>query len=98
MPEYPVQAVTGLTLPPTIDADRVGIHVRLATGLPIASLTSATHPITRSEESGAEVVGLEGGRTIDNRNFILRYALAGAGTQAAGGNRLQFCFWQISTL
>jgi Ca-activated chloride channel homolog len=84
MPAYPVQAVTGLTLPSTIDADRVAIRVHLATGMPIASVSSATHAITRADRGdGDTVIALQHGRTLDNRDFVLRYALAGAATQAA---------------
>jgi Ca-activated chloride channel family protein len=84
MPAYPTEAVTGLTLPSTIDADRVGIRINLAAGMPIAAIGSRTHPIAQ-EASGQDeaVIRLAEGRTLDNRDFVLRYTLAGARTQAA---------------
>jgi Ca-activated chloride channel family protein len=75
--------VTGLTLPSSIDADRVGIRIHLAAGMPIAALGSKTHAIAQ-EASGPDetVIHLAEGRTVDNRDFVLRYTLAGTRTQA----------------
>ena len=84
MPAYPTQTVTGLTLPSTIDADRVSIRISLAAGMPIASLKSSTHAIAQQSLAPDEaVVRLAEGRTVDNRDFVLRYTLAGARTQAS---------------
>jgi len=84
MPAYPTKAVTGLTLPSTIDADRVGIRINLAAGTPIASLKSNTHPISQqSSRPDQAVIGLAEGRALDNRDFVLRYTLAGSRTQAS---------------
>lgn len=81
-PAYP--PVNGLTTPAKIDTDRVGLEISLAAGVPIPQVTSATHAIAVSGDSAAtrRKVTLAGGRTIDNRDFVLRYALAGSGIQA----------------
>lgn len=79
-PAYP--PVNGLTTPATIDRDRVSIRVNLASGMPIASVTSATHAITHHDDGAKKAITLAEGRTIDNRDFLLRYSLAAKGIQA----------------
>jgi Ca-activated chloride channel homolog len=80
VPEYP--EVTGLTLPATIDADRVSIRVNLASGIPIARVTSTTHALATTGDTKAKTITLADGRTVDNRDFILRYTLSGAAPKA----------------
>jgi Ca-activated chloride channel family protein len=80
VPEYP--EVTGLTIPATIDADRVSIRVNLASGIPIAGVTSTTHALATTGDTRAKTVSLAGGRTVDNRDFILRYVLSATAPQA----------------
>jgi Ca-activated chloride channel family protein len=80
VPGYP--DVAGLTIPATVDADRVSIRVNLATGMPITGVTSATHTLSTTGDAKAKVVTLAEGRTVDNRDFILRYTLAGSAPQA----------------
>jgi Ca-activated chloride channel family protein len=80
VPDYP--DVTGLTIPATIDADRVSIRVNLASGIPIAAVTSTTHALTTAGDARAKTITLAAGRTIDNADFILRYTLSGSAPQA----------------
>ena len=81
LPDYP--DVAGLTLPDTIDKDRVSIHVNLEAGTPIATAHSRTHAIKVSGEENKRAITLAAGRTIDNRDFVLRYRLSGQNTQPA---------------
>lgn len=80
-PAYP-QGVFGLTLPASIAPERVSIAVDLAAGTSIGAITSASHRIDVSGDGRARHVVLNEGRVIDNRDFILRYTLAGGGVQA----------------
>lgn len=81
LPDY--APVFGLDLPPTIDDARVGLRIRIDGGLPVQRVESRTHAIaTQAETATRWTVGLQHGRTIDNRDFVLRYRLAGAATNA----------------
>lgn len=73
LPVYP--AVVELDMPGTILDERVGLDLSLASGVPVISLTSATHDLDISED-GTEAT-FSNGRVIDNRDLILRYALGG---------------------
>ncbi|MBI3438543.1 MAG: VWA domain-containing protein [Proteobacteria bacterium] len=79
-PAYP-HAVFGLTLPNVIPPDRVSMHVSLAAPFAIASVTSATHPLAVSGAGDHRAVSFQAGSAIDNRDFILRYSLAGGAVQ-----------------
>ena len=79
-PAYP--DVFGLTIPNAIDKDRVSIKLRLKSGVPIQAVSSETHGIDVTGSGTGREVTLDGGRTIDNRDFILRYRLAGAAVDA----------------
>jgi Ca-activated chloride channel family protein len=81
LPSYP--PVRGINLPETIDEDRVSIAVRLDGGVPVQAVGSATHALdTQVESERVRRIALASGRTIDNRDFVLRYRLAGAKTAA----------------
>lgn len=81
LPAYP--PVRGVNLPRTIDEDRVSIRVRLDGGLPVQAVASATHALdTRIESERVRRIALASGRAIDNRDFVLRYRLAGVKTDA----------------
>jgi Ca-activated chloride channel family protein len=84
LPVYP--EVFGLTVPDSVDAERVSLTVRLEAGMPIAGVTSDTHALTvQSPSEGVRVISLgshPADRTIDNRDFVLRYSLAGEKNQA----------------
>ncbi|MDG4595913.1 MAG: VWA domain-containing protein, partial [Candidatus Contendobacter sp.] len=81
LPAYP--PVFELNVPDQIDPERVGLTVHLNAGMAIANIESRTHPITKETpaQDRAEV-RLANGRTLDNRDFVLRYTLAGTRTQA----------------
>ncbi|MDH3257007.1 MAG: VIT and VWA domain-containing protein, partial [Nitrospinota bacterium] len=81
LPSYP--EVSGLTIPDTISQDRVSIGIDLEAGADIPHLYSRTHKIKVTEEGVKKSITLAGGRTIDNRDFVLRYQLAGKNTQPA---------------
>ncbi|HRF43541.1 MAG TPA: VIT and VWA domain-containing protein, partial [Candidatus Competibacteraceae bacterium] len=81
LPAYP--PVFELNVPEQIDPERVGLTVHLNAGMAIAAIDSRTHPITTGIlENGRAEVRLANGRTLDNRDFVLRYTLAGTRTQA----------------
>lgn len=81
LPAYP--DVTGLTLPDEIDADRVSLDLNITAPVPVAAITSATHALSVDETSETtQSATLAAGRVIDNRDLVLRYALAGDETQA----------------
>jgi Ca-activated chloride channel family protein len=81
LPAYP--PVNGLDIPDEVDAERVGILVHVNGGMPIAELASPTHKLSTERPTPEHVdVRLADGRTIDNKNFILTYRLAGASNQA----------------
>jgi Ca-activated chloride channel family protein len=81
LPAYP--PVFELNAPEQIDPERVGLVIHLNAGMTIKTIESQTHPInTQTREHGRAEVQLASGRTLDNRDFVLRYTLAGARTQA----------------
>jgi Ca-activated chloride channel homolog len=77
VPSYP--EVAGLTIPATVDTDRVSIRVNLASGMPITGVTSMTHALATTGDATSRTLTLAEGRIVDNRDFILRYTLSGAG-------------------
>ncbi|OJU20964.1 MAG: hypothetical protein BGN89_19105 [Alphaproteobacteria bacterium 64-6] len=82
IPSYP--PVNGLTAPGEIDEDRVALRINLAAGVAIPQVSSATHGISSTGDANAtsRTVTLARGRTIDNRDFVLLYTLAGKTVQA----------------
>ncbi|MBK9950109.1 MAG: VWA domain-containing protein [Candidatus Competibacteraceae bacterium] len=81
LPAYP--PVFELNAPDQIDPERVGLTIHLNAGMAIEAIESRTHPITtQTTEAGKAEIRLASGRTLDNRDFVLRYTLAGARTQA----------------
>jgi Ca-activated chloride channel family protein len=81
LPSYP--DVAGLTIPDTINKDRVSIQVNLEAGAAIPNLYSRTHTIEVTGDEKKKSITLAEGRTIDNRDFVFRYQLAGSDTQPA---------------
>ena len=81
LPAYP--PVFELNVPEQIDPERVGLAIHVNAGMAITHLESRTHPISaENPEPGRAEVRLTNGRTLDNRDFVLRYTLAGTRTQA----------------
>ena len=70
LPAYP--PVAGLHLPGTIERNRVAIDVELTAAVPVISVASDTHELTFD---GPRVTLAN--RAVDNRDFVLRYQLAG---------------------
>ncbi len=64
--------------PDEIDRDRVRLKITLDGGLPIRRVESPTHHIAVDRKSPQLYeIGLAEGPTIDNKDFILQYRLAG---------------------
>lgn len=80
LPDY--APVIGLTLPDEIAQDRVSIKVNLISDIPVQYVNSDTHEIQVSGPVNGRRVNLKRGRTIDNRDFVLKYQLAGAVTNS----------------
>jgi Ca-activated chloride channel family protein len=81
LPVYP--PVSAMEIPDQIDPERVSLAIRINAGMPIAAVQSDTHAITKVQEDlQRQVITLASGRTIDNRDFVLRYTLAGEASQA----------------
>jgi Ca-activated chloride channel family protein len=80
-PSYPT-GVFGLTLPGEIAPERVSVAVNLEAGMGIGNVTSATHGLNVTGDGRQRHVVLNENRVIDNRDFILRYTLAGNAVQA----------------
>ena len=80
VPAYP--PVAGLQLPTTVLKDRVSVNLSLASGIPLREVASASHKLAVSGDEARKTVSLGGGKTLDNRDFVLRYTLAGDQPQA----------------
>ncbi len=64
--------------PDSVDPERVGIEVHLDAGMPVRWMDSNSHVIDVHEKGvGKRLIRLAAGRTIDNQDFVLAYALAG---------------------
>ncbi len=81
LPSYP--EVSGLTIPDTVSKDRVSITIDLEAGAVIPNVYSRTHKIKVTGDERRKLISLAEGRTIDNRDFVLRYQLSGQNTQPA---------------
>jgi len=81
LPAYP--EVFGLTVPEAVEAQRVSLKVRLEAGVPVANVASDTHELSVAAPSErVRLISLANGRTIDNRDLVLSYSLAGRTNQA----------------
>ncbi|MGH8482635.1 MAG: VWA domain-containing protein, partial [Nevskiaceae bacterium] len=75
--------VHGINLPPAIEPERVALSVRLDGGVAVHALASPTHALdVQALSDRVRAAKLTRGRVIDNRDFVLRYRLAGVGTAA----------------
>ena len=79
-PEYP--EVSGLHIPDQVAKDRVSINIELKAALPLKAVRSATHLLLIEGEQKQKKITLAAGRIIDNRDFVLRYELAGKSVAA----------------
>lgn len=81
LPQYP--DVAGMSLPGRVLSERVTISINLDAGMPITKVHSPTHQLdVRSPAEGRREISLARGKTVDNRDFVLRYALSGDNHQA----------------
>ena len=80
VPAYPNTA--GLDLPTDAVAERVAIRATLTAANPIGQVWSESHQIAVTGEGTRKQIRLPAGRVIDNRDFVLRYSLAGETTTA----------------
>ena len=79
-PEHPL--MFGPKVQSLVDRERVSIEVNMKASVPFTSVLSNTHALDVSGNKKNKVVTLSEGRTIDNRDFVLSYRLAGINTQA----------------
>lgn len=75
LPNYP--DVAGLNLPDNIDRDRVSIRINLTSAVDLLDMSSPTHAIESTGGKRSASIILRRGATLDNRDFVLRYRLAG---------------------
>jgi len=82
LPDFPPTA--GVDLPEKIVGDRVHLSIELETPVPLGSVTSDTHALEVLHRSSTQQrIGFAEGSVPDNRDFVLRYTMAGA-TERAG--------------
>ncbi len=82
--QWTVAASTEVTLPETIDADRVRLRVLLDGGAPVSGIQSPSHPVVITEDGAQHrTVNLASDRTLDNKDFVLTYRLGGEQLAAA---------------
>ncbi len=86
--ERPVQTPDASRITPPVlkpgqrSGHDIGLTVRIDAGLPITKLSVPTHKITSDESSPSRrVIHLAQGDSIPNRDFVLRWSVAGAETQ-----------------
>ena len=81
LPAYP--PVAGLELPSEIAADRVELSIQLHSGIVIQQAHSPSHHLLQEQISPQHwQFSLSSQRTFANRDFVLRYQLAGNSIQA----------------
>lgn len=82
LPAYP--PVIGQDAPGDIDPKRVSLDLRLAAPMSVTGLWSDTHELDVGGEGRFRTVRFAQGKAVDNRDFVLRYQLAGEREVAAG--------------
>lgn len=80
VPAYP--PVAGLDVPTAVLKERVSVNLNLVSGIPIREVRSASHKLAMTGDETSKTITLAGGKTIDNRDLVVRYSLAGAQPQA----------------
>jgi len=77
--------VAGVNVPETVAATRVGVKIRLESGVGISSVSSETHNLRLEEESASVVhATLAAQQVVANRDLVLRYQLGSATDVSAG--------------
>jgi Ca-activated chloride channel family protein len=74
--------VAGLNLPKDDVEPRITMVTHIKSNLPITGLTSDTHELLKTELSNGKRLIFKDSAVLDNRDFILNYALAGDTLQA----------------
>ncbi|MEM1045422.1 MAG: VIT and VWA domain-containing protein [Pseudomonadota bacterium] len=82
LPDYP--PVSGQDAPGAIDRERVGFSVALRAPVPIHGMMSPTHALAIETGDNSAQATLAKGRTIGNKDLVLRYELGEDDTVAAG--------------
>lgn len=82
LPAYP--PVIGQDAPAEIDPKRVSLDLRLTAPMPVTALWSKTHALDVADEGKVKTIRFAGNKTIDNRDFVLRYELSAEQDVAAG--------------
>ena len=79
LPMYPNAA--GVDIPLEIIRDRVSLSIELEAQLPLVSVISDTHPMLQTHVSSTQqTLAFADGQVLDNKDFVLRYAMAGGQT------------------
>ncbi len=68
--------------PPTRSGHDLSLSVNIDAGVPITSIRSELHPVNISKNGAHATVKLQDQNTLPNRDFILRYAVAGGEVQS----------------
>tara|TARA_R110000751_G_scaffold10055_2_gene37288 strand:+ start:124525 stop:126762 length:2238 start_codon:yes stop_codon:yes gene_type:complete len=82
LPTYP--KVIGFNAPSTIDSRRVTLKIDLKSANAVSIFSSATHELETAGDEKAIRAHFKPGAQIDNRDFVLRYALAADSDITAG--------------
>lgn len=82
LPAYP--PVIGQDAPDEIDPKRVSLDLKLRAPMPVTALWSKTHALDVVDQGNVKSIRFAGGKTIDNRDFVLRYELSAERDVAAG--------------
>ena len=74
----PYPPVAGLRLPEQLTSERVGLNIRLEAPVPVLAVSGLSHTLAVRRRSERQLdVALAESRTLDNRDFVLRYRLGG---------------------
>ena len=68
--------------PPTRSGHDLALSVHIDAGVPITGIVSELHPVNISKNGDRALVTLKDQNTLPNRDFILRYAVAGGEVQS----------------
>lgn len=68
--------------PPTRSGHDLSLSVNIDAGVPITGVRSELHPVSISKSGAHATVTLKDQNTLPNRDFILRYAVAGGEVQS----------------
>ncbi|HLP89400.1 MAG TPA: VIT domain-containing protein [Nostocaceae cyanobacterium] len=74
--------ITPPVIPPGMRSRHdINVNVEINAGLPVSNITSPSHQIQIEQNHEISQIKLAGGDTIPNKDFILRYQVAGKTTQ-----------------